>query len=48
MMTFLKALDEYKQGFKILSIVTNNVYEVGKIDILAASSKEKEGFWIKL
>lgn len=48
MMTFLKALEEYRQGFRILSIVTNNIYELGKIDIFAANSNEKEGFWIKL
>ncbi|MGL4742296.1 MAG: hypothetical protein ACRC41_16130 [Sarcina sp.] len=48
MMTFNAALEAFKRGFRIQSIATNNIYLLGKRDIVNACDKEKQGFWCLL
>ncbi|WP_297520466.1 hypothetical protein [uncultured Clostridium sp.] len=48
MMTFNAALEAYKLGKRIQSIVSNNIYSTGKIDIKNACNREKQGFWCLL
>lgn len=48
MMTFNAALETYKMGRKIKSIVSNKVYALGRMDIKNADEKEINGFWCLL
>ncbi|MGL4452057.1 MAG: hypothetical protein ACRDD2_00030 [Sarcina sp.] len=48
MMTFNAALEAFKQGLRIQSIVTNKIYSPGKMDIVNACDREKQGFWCLL
>ncbi|MGL4761858.1 MAG: hypothetical protein ACRC6T_11570 [Sarcina sp.] len=48
MMTFNAALEAYRLGKRIQSIATNNIYSHGKMDIVNACDREKQGFWCLL